>query len=72
MGVTKRKIGFESTEGAKEIPPTFCWSLSDVVAEELDCDIVISKFELQSRYCVPFQTNILGKVMGPFIPPAMG
>ena len=32
-----------------------------VVANVLDCDIVVSEFELQSRYYIPFQTNTLGK-----------
>ena len=32
----------------------------------LDCDIVISKFELELRYCVHFQTNALVKGMNPY------
>ena len=38
----------------------------------LDCGIVVSEFELQSRYYVHFQTNTLGKGMNPLILPAMG
>ena len=36
-------------------------SPSCVVANVLDCDIVVSEFELQSRYYVHFQTNTLSK-----------
>ena len=32
-----------------------------VVANLLECDIVISVFELQLRYYVNFQTNAFGK-----------
>ena len=28
-----------------------------------DCDIVVRKFELQSHFDVPIQTNALGKAM---------
>ena len=31
------------------------------VANVLDCDFVESKFDLQSRYYVPFRTHMLGK-----------
>ena len=34
-------------------------SLRGVVAKVLDCEIVVSKFELQVRYYVNFWTNIL-------------
>ena len=34
-----------------------------VVANVLDCDIIISEIELQSHYYVHFQTNILEKVI---------
>ena len=43
-----------------------------VVANELDCDIVVTKFELQSLYCVHFRTNTLGKGMNYLIPLVMG
>ena len=36
------------------------------------CDIVVSEFELQSRYYVHFQTNTLGTDMNPLILPAIG
>ena len=38
----------------------------------MDCGIVVSEFELQSRYYVHFRTNTLGKSMNPLILPAMG
>ena len=34
--------------------------------------IVASEFELQSRYCIHFQTNTFGKGINPLILPAMG
>ena len=38
-----------------------------VVANVLDCDIVVSEFKLELRYYVHFRTNIPGKGMNPFI-----
>ena len=38
------------------------------VADELNSDIVISEFELQSRYCVHYPANTLGKDMNTSIP----
>ena len=43
-----------------------------VMVKALDCGIVVSKFELQSRYYVHFRTNTLGKGMNPLILLAMG
>ena len=44
-----------------------------VMVRALDCGIVASEFELQSRYYVHFRTNTLEKVMNSLIPPpAMG
>ena len=43
-----------------------------VMVKALDCGIVVSEFELQSRYYVHFRTNTLGKVMSPLIPRAVG
>ena len=40
------------------------------MANELDYDTV-SEFELQSRYCVHFQTIALGKGMDPLMPSVM-
>ena len=37
----------------------------------LDCDIVVSEFELQSRYNVHFLTYTLGKGMNPVIAQAV-
>ena len=43
------------------------------MAKVLDCGLEVSKFELQSHYYVPYQTNTLGKGMNSFIPqPTMG
>ena len=38
----------------------------------MDCEIVISEFELKSHYYVLFRANTLGKGMNLLIPPAMG
>ena len=43
-----------------------------VMVKAIDCGIVVSKFVLQSRYYVRFQSNTLGKDMNPLILPAMG
>ena len=37
----------------------------DVVDNLLDCDIVVSEFDLQSFYYAQFQTNTFGKGMKP-------
>ena len=42
------------------------------MVKAMDCEIVVSEFELQSRYYVYFQTNTFGKGMNPLILPAMG
>ena len=46
-------------------------SSSVTVVNVLDCDIVVSKFELQSRYYIHFCTNTLGNVTNLFIPLAI-
>ena len=43
-----------------------------VMVKAMDCRIVVSEFELQSRYYVHFRTNTLAKGMNPLILPAMG
>ena len=43
-----------------------------VMVKAIDWEIVVSEFELQSRYYIPFRTNTLGKGMNPLILPAMG
>ena len=43
-----------------------------VMVKATDCGIVLSEFELQSRYYVHFRTNILGKGMNPLILLAIG
>ena len=42
-----------------------------VLADVWGCDIVVSKFELQSHYCVHFRTKTPGKGKNPPIPAAM-
>ena len=42
-------------------------SLRGVVAYVLDCDIVVSEFELQSHNYANFRTNSLRKCMEPFL-----
>ena len=39
-----------------------------IVADVLNCDIVVNEFELQSHYYIQFQTNTLAKGMNPLIP----
>ena len=43
-----------------------------VVVNALDCDVLVSKFELLSCYYIHFWTNALKKVMTPPSPPVMG
>ena len=43
-----------------------------VVANVLNCNIAVSKFELQSLHCIHFWTNTLGKAMNPLISLAIG
>ena len=43
-----------------------------VMFKSLDCGIVLSEFELQSQYQIPFRTNILGKGINPLILQSMG
>ena len=43
-----------------------------VMVKSMDCGIVVSEFELQSRYYVHFRAKTLGKGMNPLILPAMG
>ena len=40
---------------------------SGVMVKEMDCGIVVSEFEVQSRYYIHFRTNALGKGMNPLI-----
>ena len=42
------------------------------MVKAMDFGIIVSEFEIQSRYYVHFQTNTLGKGMNPFIFQAMG
>ena len=42
-------------------------SSCSIVVNILNCDIVVSEFELHSRYYVHFRTNTLGKGMNPLI-----
>ena len=43
-----------------------------VMVKAMDCGIVVSEFEFQSRSYVPFWMNNLGKGMNTLILPAMG
>ena len=47
-------------------------SKQGVMVKAIDCRIVISEYELQSRYSIHFWTNTLGKGMNPRILLAMG
>ena len=42
------------------------------MVKAMDCGIVVSEFELQSRYYVHFRANTFGKGMNLLILPAMG
>ena len=41
-----------------------------VMVKAIDCEIVVTEFELQLRYYIHFLANTLGKGMSPFILPA--
>ena len=43
-----------------------------VMVKAMDCEIVVSEFELQLHYYIHFWTNTLGKGMNLLILPAMG
>ena len=43
-----------------------------VVANVLNCDIVVSEFELQSCFYVYIRTNTIGKYMNPIVLSAIG
>ena len=47
------------------------WPCS-VVSNVLDCDVIVSEFELQKNYYIHFWINTLRKGMNLLIPPAMG
>ena len=42
-------------------------SSCSVVANMLECDIIVNRSELQSQYYIHFQTNTLWKDMNPLI-----
>ena len=42
-----------------------------VLVNVLDCDNIVSEFEIQSDYYVLFQTNTLGKSLNLLISPEM-
>ena len=56
----------------KKNPFQFQLSLRDVMVKAMDCEIIVSVFELQSRYYVHFEANTLGKVMTAPYPPSYG
>ena len=41
------------------------------MVKAMDCEIVVSEFEIQTRYYVHFRKNTPGKGMNPLILPAM-
>ena len=43
-----------------------------VMVKALGCEIIVSEFELQSRYYIHFRANTLGNGTNPPILPAMG
>ena len=43
-----------------------------VMVKAMDCEIIVTEFELLLRNYVHFRTNTLGKGMNPLILPAMG
>ena len=45
---------------------------SVLMLKAMDCGIVASEFELQSRYYVHIRTNTLGNGMNPTYPPSFG
>ena len=47
-------------------------SLCNIVANVLNINIAVSKFELKLCYYIHFQTNTHGKCMNPFIPSSYG
>ena len=47
-------------------------SLYGIVVDILECNMVVSEFELQPRYYVYFQTNTLGKGMNLLIQSVLG
>ena len=63
--------GNNGNEGVLYTPPGWGHPRG-VIVKALDCGIVVSEFELQSRYYVHFRTNTIGKGMNPIILPVMG
>ena len=53
-------------------PSAFTGCPRGVMGKAMDCGVVVSEFEFQSRHYVHFRTNTLGKGMNPLIPPAIG
>ena len=41
------------------------------MVKAMDCEIVVTEFEFQSRYYIHFRANTLGKGMNPIIPPQL-
>ena len=53
------------------IPDKTGRSLHGVMAKMQNCNITVSRFELQQRYYVHFRINSLGEDMNPLITPVM-
>ena len=47
------------------------WNSYSIIANVLDCDIIVNEFEPQSRNYIHFQINTLRKGMNPLILPLM-
>ena len=58
---TKKLLSINNREGSPR----------GVMAEALNCDIIVIEFELQSHYNDTFRANTFGKGMNPFIPSAI-
>ena len=58
-------------QNLKDSKTNRCYLLVCAEANMIDCDIIVSEFELQSHYYVYFRTNTPGKNMNPFILPSM-
>ena len=61
-----------STKWNAKSPVQEMGSIRGVVANVVDYHIIVSGFELQSRYYVCFRTNTLDKGMNPLIPLVIG
>ena len=62
VNICKEDIIFHTSLSLKNnVASTRYWSHRGVVAKVQNCNIVVSEFEIQSRYYVHFRTNTLKK-----------